>query len=202
MTTVAAAPPCLHRIASAALFFSLLLLLSFAPALEACSSRPGTSGSSCPPFTSTPSFPFSSTPGCGHPSFQIRCSFPHSIISINNLSFALVQYQPNSSSLNLAPQPLIPATAHRNCPLPQLLSIPNRSINLSGSPFESPTPPVLASPFSVLAPLQICPTAAVVLGNVGSSRTHFNCYMTVDLPMLRFQNRVANQTFWGFLTGS
>ena len=136
MTTVAAAPPCLHRIASAALFFSLLLLFSFAPALEACSSRPGTSGSSCPPFTSTPSFPFSSTPGCGHPSFQIRCSFPHSIISINNLSFALVQYQPNSSSLNLAPQPLIPATAHRNCSLPQLLSIPNRSINLSGSPFR------------------------------------------------------------------
>ena len=139
MTTVAAAaPPCLRRrIASAALFFPFLLLLSFVAALEACSSRAGAAaGSSCPPFTSTPPFPFSSTPGCGHPSFQIRCSSPYSTISINNLSFALVRYQPNSSSLNLSPQPVIPAAAHRNCTLLQLPSVPNRSINLSGSPFR------------------------------------------------------------------
>ncbi|XP_042497718.1 LEAF RUST 10 DISEASE-RESISTANCE LOCUS RECEPTOR-LIKE PROTEIN KINASE-like 1.5 [Macadamia integrifolia] len=84
--------------------------------------------SSCPPFTSPPSFPFASTPGCGHPSFQIQCSSPHSIISINNFSFDLLRHEPNSTSLLLSPRLLTQA--------PCSTSIPNRSIDLSGSPFR------------------------------------------------------------------
>ncbi|XP_043724338.1 LEAF RUST 10 DISEASE-RESISTANCE LOCUS RECEPTOR-LIKE PROTEIN KINASE-like 1.5 [Telopea speciosissima] len=100
------------------------------------------SSSSCPPFTSSPSFPFASSPGCGHPSFQIRCSSPHSFISINNLSFALLSHEPNSTSLLLSPQPsLITNVTESSCPNSVTTGffnsiIPDRSINLSGSPFR------------------------------------------------------------------
>ncbi|GKV22748.1 hypothetical protein SLEP1_g32581 [Rubroshorea leprosula] len=110
---------------------------------DLCSLQPdGFSRSSCPPFTSTPPFPFSPVLGCGHPSFHIKCSSPHSIMSINNVSFALLGYELNSTSLTLSPNPTsLPATTettgHREeCPLGNLLYVPNRSINLSGSPFR------------------------------------------------------------------
>lgn len=112
---------------------------------NACSSKPEALRSpfSCPPFTSTPSFPFSSSPGCGHPSFQVKCSTPHSLISINDLSFSVLRYEPNSSSLLLSPHPIInstglsPESGQKNCSSSlHLLSIPHRSINLSGSPFR------------------------------------------------------------------
>lgn len=61
----------LQHVSFIALFFSFLLLLSFAPAFEACSSRPETSGYSCPPFISTLSFPFSPTLQMQSPSFRI-----------------------------------------------------------------------------------------------------------------------------------
>ncbi|XP_030499810.2 LEAF RUST 10 DISEASE-RESISTANCE LOCUS RECEPTOR-LIKE PROTEIN KINASE-like 1.5 [Cannabis sativa] len=124
------------------LCFSLPLVYS---SIEACSSKsePFRSPSLCPPFTSTPTFPFSSSPGCGHPFFQVKCSTPHSLISINHLSFSVLRYEPNSSSLLLSPLPLINSTGRssessaNNCSsFLQFLSIPNRSINLSGSPFR------------------------------------------------------------------
>ncbi|GAV67471.1 Pkinase domain-containing protein [Cephalotus follicularis] len=111
------------------------LFINVSKANLSCTSS--TSRSPCPPFNSTPSFPFSSSPGCGHPSFQIKCTSPHSIISINNLSYALLRYEPNSYSLLLSPQPTTPRQAHhQNCSSLHFLSIPSRSINLSGSPFR------------------------------------------------------------------
>ncbi|TXG56431.1 hypothetical protein EZV62_017744 [Acer yangbiense] len=96
-----------------------------------------TGSSSCPPFDSTPSFPFSSSPGCGHPSFQIKCSSPHSVISINNVSFDVLRYEPNSTSLTLTPQSTPPTTESRkNCSAFHFPNIPTHSINLSGSPFR------------------------------------------------------------------
>ncbi|CAN4116226.1 unnamed protein product [Withania somnifera] len=85
----------------------------------------------CPPFTSFPTFPFSSTPGCGHPSFQIQCSpsTSHAVISINNLSFSLLHYEPTSSTLLLSPASP-EYTDFMNC------SLLNRSISLAGSPFR------------------------------------------------------------------
>ncbi|XP_062111735.1 LEAF RUST 10 DISEASE-RESISTANCE LOCUS RECEPTOR-LIKE PROTEIN KINASE-like 1.5 [Humulus lupulus] len=128
----------------------VLLLLCFSLALvssiptEVCSSKSEAcrSPSPCPPFTSTPSFPFSSSPGCGHPFFQVKCSTPHSLISINDLTFSVLRYEPNSSSLLLSPHPInstgsSPESATKNCSsFLQFLSIPYRSINLSGSPFR------------------------------------------------------------------
>ncbi|XP_037492037.1 LEAF RUST 10 DISEASE-RESISTANCE LOCUS RECEPTOR-LIKE PROTEIN KINASE-like 1.5 [Jatropha curcas] len=94
--------------------------------------------SSCPPFSSTPPFPFSISPGCGHPSFQLKCSLPYSTISINDFSFSVIEFEPNSSSLTLSPQThhsftSTETTTNSNC---SSLSIPTRSINLSGSPFR------------------------------------------------------------------
>jgi tRNA A-37 threonylcarbamoyl transferase component Bud32 len=120
-------------------FFVLILYPLFtasAAAVQRCSSEPETFRSPCPPFTSTPSFPFSSSPGCGHPSFQIKCSTPHSIISINDLSFSLVRFDPNSSTLTLSPHPFNTTATTGNCSSPQFASIPSRSINLSGSAFR------------------------------------------------------------------
>ncbi|CAK7332793.1 unnamed protein product [Dovyalis caffra] len=137
------------------LFLSILMLIcsfycinnsiSVDALIHECSSKQDTSlrssSSSCPPFTSnTPPFPFSLSPGCGHPFFQIKCSSPHSIISINNISFALLHFDPNSSSLLLSPQlssltsstAISPATTCSS----DLSSIPAHSINLSGSPFR------------------------------------------------------------------
>ncbi|XP_052173533.1 LEAF RUST 10 DISEASE-RESISTANCE LOCUS RECEPTOR-LIKE PROTEIN KINASE-like 1.5 [Diospyros lotus] len=105
----------------------------------------------CPPFTSTPPFPFSSSPGCGHPSFQINCSSPHSIITINNLSFSLLHYDHNSSSLLLSPRPTESLSFRRNC-TSHFPSIPNGSVDLSGSPFR-----VSDSSCSRLSVLRPCP---------------------------------------------
>ncbi|PON67465.1 Wall-associated receptor kinase [Parasponia andersonii] len=124
----------------------LLLCSSLSPlstAQTACSSKPEAlrSSSPCPPFSSAPPFPFSSSPGCGHPFFQVKCTTPHSLISINDLSFSVLRYEPNSSSLLLSPHPSsINATqesGQQNCSSSlHFLSIPHRSINLSGSPFR------------------------------------------------------------------
>ncbi|KAG2707319.1 hypothetical protein I3760_05G143200 [Carya illinoinensis] len=135
-------PPLSSSNLGLALFFLILYPLFRTSALaQRCSPDTVTSGSPCPPFTSPPPFPFSFSPGCGHPSFQIKCSTPHSIISINALSFSLVHYEPNSSTLTLAPNPSNETTtesaAHRKaCSISDFVSIPNRSINLSGSPFR------------------------------------------------------------------
>ncbi|EEF42219.1 kinase, putative [Ricinus communis] len=117
------------------IFFYLLVAVG-----HSCTLTPNAfSRSSCPPFTSTPPFPFSVSPGCGHPSFQLKCSSPYSIISINNVSFSLLSFEPNSSSLTLSPQPhsftTTATTTHTrtNC---SAFSIPTHSIDLSGSPFK------------------------------------------------------------------
>ncbi|KAJ7943546.1 putative Kinase [Quillaja saponaria] len=127
-----------------AVFFLILCLLFVtftAAAAHTCLSKPETSISSCPPFTSAPSFPFSLSPGCGHPFFQIQCSTPNSVISINDLAFSILRYEPNSSSLFLSPHPVnstktTSLLAHPNCSSTRYLSIPNRFVNLSGSPFR------------------------------------------------------------------
>lgn len=123
------------------LLFLLLLHQNFGLPRDAtnqtCTSRPETFRPPCPPFTSTPPFPFSSYPGCGHPSFQVRCASPYSIISVNDLSFFILSYQPNSTSLILSPRPSLKKTGnHTNCSSPHLPSVPTRSISFSGSPFR------------------------------------------------------------------
>ncbi|GAB2280349.1 hypothetical protein Dimus_014986 [Dionaea muscipula] len=129
---------------------TLIIVITSSPSISSaqpCSCRPSSSAaattttSPCPPFKSSTSlpYPFSSTPGCGHPSFQIKCSSPHSLISINNLSFSLLDFLPNSSSLHLSPHP---TTANDpSCSAAaasQLPFLPPHSINLSGSPFRVP----------------------------------------------------------------
>ncbi|KAF9673495.1 hypothetical protein SADUNF_Sadunf10G0030200 [Salix dunnii] len=126
------------------LICSLYSIISADPQFHECASKQDTylrSSSPCPPFASTPPpFPFSLSPGCGHPFFQLKCSSPHSTISINNLSFALLHFDPNSSSLLLSPQlsSLTSSTTMRPAATcsSDLSSIPAHSINLSGSPFR------------------------------------------------------------------
>ncbi|XP_044488691.1 LEAF RUST 10 DISEASE-RESISTANCE LOCUS RECEPTOR-LIKE PROTEIN KINASE-like 1.5 [Mangifera indica] len=116
--------------------FTFFWVFNFSRATQSCSSlAEATTGSSCPPFTSTPPFPFSSSPGCGHPSFQVKCSSSssHAVISINTLNFSLLHYEPNSTSLSLSPQPTI---STNSCPSLHLLAVPDHSINFSGSPFR------------------------------------------------------------------
>ncbi|KAG5061966.1 hypothetical protein AAZX31_02G022700 [Glycine max] len=94
-----------------------------------CSSNLNTSTHTCPPFPSNnPPYPFSSTPGCGHPSFHLTCSTPHSQISINNFSFSILSYNPNTSSITLSP--------HQQHPNNIFPSIPTHPINLSSTPFR------------------------------------------------------------------
>ncbi|KAI3731494.1 hypothetical protein L1987_62682 [Smallanthus sonchifolius] len=85
----------------------------------------------CPPFTTaTPPFPFSNTPGSGHPSFQIKCSPPPlpATISINNHHFSLLRYDPTSLSLSLpTPTPTTTCTT---------TTLPTQPINFSNSPFK------------------------------------------------------------------
>nr|XP_016489380.1 PREDICTED: LEAF RUST 10 DISEASE-RESISTANCE LOCUS RECEPTOR-LIKE PROTEIN KINASE-like 1.5 [Nicotiana tabacum] len=127
-------------------FLSIFLILFFlvsnkTTAAHICS-KPSTEAEIlCPPFTSFPTFPFSSSPGCGHPSFQIQCSPSHAIISINNFTFSLVHYELNSSTLLLSPQ----ESDFNNCSF-------SRSISLSGSPFK-----VSDSSCSRLSALKPCP---------------------------------------------
>ncbi|KAG5521109.1 hypothetical protein RHGRI_033615 [Rhododendron griersonianum] len=131
-------PPPPHP--AAVLLLTLLLSLSSAvpTASNPCSNLQSTT-TSCPPLTTSAlSFPFSTTPGCGHPSFQIQCSSPHSTLTINNLSFSLLKHDSNSSLL-LSPLPSntsSPPNNNRNCTSSHFLSIPNQPINLSSSPFR------------------------------------------------------------------
>ncbi|KAL5553985.1 hypothetical protein UlMin_041386 [Ulmus minor] len=113
-----------------------LILCSFSATFiygQACSSKPFRSP--CPPFSSSVSYPFSSSPGCGHPSFQVQCSSPRSFIAINDLSFSVIRYEPNSTSLQLSPHQSN-STTEGNCSSSHFFSVPSRSINLSGSPFR------------------------------------------------------------------
>ncbi|KAH6756368.1 Protein kinase superfamily protein [Perilla frutescens var. hirtella] len=124
------------------------------PILFTCSPQPPQALALCPPFTSPPPFPFSLSPGCGHPSFQIRCSPSSSsaaTISINTLSFSLLHYEPNSTSLTVSLTPS-PPHPHRNCTSTPTLSTLNRSISFSGSPFR-----VADSSCSRLSVLKPCP---------------------------------------------
>ncbi|XP_057494091.1 LEAF RUST 10 DISEASE-RESISTANCE LOCUS RECEPTOR-LIKE PROTEIN KINASE-like 1.5 [Actinidia eriantha] len=137
---------------AAAFILTLLHLSAAQSAAHTCSNQQSETRSLCPPFTSSPPFPFSLSPGCGHPSFPTQCSSPHSIITINNLSFSLLHYDTDSSSLLLSPQPTPKSSNHTNCTSPHFLSIPNRPINLSGSPFR-----VSDSSCSRLSVLKPCP---------------------------------------------
>ncbi|XP_072952358.1 LEAF RUST 10 DISEASE-RESISTANCEUS RECEPTOR-LIKE PROTEIN KINASE-like 1.5 [Typha angustifolia] len=83
--------------------------------------------SPCPPFRSPPSFPFATSPGCGHPSFQIRCSAPHALIFINSTRFLLLDH--GNTSLLLSPSSS-PSSSSK-CP-----SLPTKPIDFSGSPFR------------------------------------------------------------------
>ena len=82
----------LQHVSFIALFFSFLLLLFFAPAFEACSSRPETSGYSCPPFISTLSFPFSTTQP-NKPSL-VQATRPSPLIRLKHYYLGHV-YKPN-----------------------------------------------------------------------------------------------------------
>ncbi|KAK7309554.1 hypothetical protein RJT34_06368 [Clitoria ternatea] len=128
-----------------------LLLITITP--TSTTSCPSSISTPCPPFpssTSTLPFPFSSSPGCGHPSFQLTCSTPHSLISINNLSFSILTYNPNTSSITLSPHSH-PHPHPHNCSHSLSLSIPSQPINLSSSPFR-----ISPSSCSRLSSLQLC----------------------------------------------
>ncbi|KZV36230.1 putative serine/threonine-protein kinase [Dorcoceras hygrometricum] len=149
-------PPC-AAVAKHIAAFSFIFLVALLPVFNAvatshhCSTLPPTL---CPPFTSAPPFPFSFAAGCGHPSFQISCSPPsRATISINRLSFLLLQFEPNSTSLTISPKPLpLPAPHLNNCSSSQIISTLNRSISLSGSIFR-----VSDSSCSRLSALKPCP---------------------------------------------
>ncbi|XP_027912918.1 LEAF RUST 10 DISEASE-RESISTANCE LOCUS RECEPTOR-LIKE PROTEIN KINASE-like 1.5 [Vigna unguiculata] len=113
---------------------SIVIIFLFLSLFRPCNTQTCSSNNTnpCPPFSSHPPFPFSSTPGCGHPSFHITCSSPHSFISINNLSFSILSYNSNTSSITLSPRPN--PTPHPNCP--SFSFIPTRHINLSATPFR------------------------------------------------------------------
>ncbi|KVH97767.1 Concanavalin A-like lectin/glucanase, subgroup [Cynara cardunculus var. scolymus] len=118
---------------------SLLLILSFIFHLVTVSAHTCARAPPCPPFTTTaPPFPFSNSPGCGHPSFQIQCPSPPlpATISINNHHFFLLHYDPTSTSLSLHPT-TTSTTTTTNCTTTHSLStIPTQPINFSNSPFQ------------------------------------------------------------------
>ncbi|KAH7515852.1 hypothetical protein FEM48_Zijuj10G0070300 [Ziziphus jujuba var. spinosa] len=135
-------PPPLH---SLLFFFFCSLFTASIATNHSCSSKlesSASSSSSCPPFSSTPPFPFSSSPGCGHPSFQVKCSTPYAIISINDITFSLINYEQNSTSFRLSPHPSSSNSSYVNdstrnyCSSSHFVSIPSHSINLSGTPFR------------------------------------------------------------------
>ncbi|XP_010551637.1 PREDICTED: LEAF RUST 10 DISEASE-RESISTANCE LOCUS RECEPTOR-LIKE PROTEIN KINASE-like 1.5 [Tarenaya hassleriana] len=126
---------------------AVLLLCSIFAIVEAASSSyggdtcPPSSSSSfpshCPPFNSSPPFPFSSSPGCGHPNFQIHCVSPRATVSINNLSFSLLRYDAVSNTLLLSPVSPPPHSPNRSsCSSHRFTSVPDRVIDLTGSPFR------------------------------------------------------------------
>ncbi|GMH27615.1 hypothetical protein Nepgr_029458 [Nepenthes gracilis] len=135
--------------------FSLVLLTVFTAQTSAYSysSRPSSNlRSPCPPFNGTTlPFPFSSVQGYGHPYFHIQCTSPHSLISINNLSFSVLRFESSSSSLILSPHP-VAAAAQRCFSASHFRSIPSQPISLSGSPFT-----VSDASCSRLSVLKPCP---------------------------------------------
>ncbi|XP_073282380.1 LEAF RUST 10 DISEASE-RESISTANCEUS RECEPTOR-LIKE PROTEIN KINASE-like 1.5 [Primulina huaijiensis] len=139
---------------------TFIFLVAFLPFLttvatsQHCSTLPPKTHTLCPPFTSAPPFPFSFSAGCGHPSFQVSCSPPsRATISINKLSFSLLHFEPNSTSLTISPNPLLLPKLHLNsCSSPRIISTLNRSISLSGSIFR-----VSDSSCSRLSVLKPCP---------------------------------------------
>ncbi|KAG9131424.1 hypothetical protein Leryth_021098 [Lithospermum erythrorhizon] len=134
-------PPQPHSSTTTTTTFMLFILFTiFSTTLtnaHHCSRPPNTTTiqGPCAPFTSRIlPFPFSLSPGCGHPSFQIQCSNLHNaIISINNISFSLLHYEPNTTSLTLSP--IKPQNSHHNCNSLHNLYIPNKIISFSNSPF-------------------------------------------------------------------
>ncbi|CAA0834722.1 Protein kinase superfamily protein [Striga hermonthica] len=109
----------------------------------------------CPPFTSPPPYPFSFSAGCGHPSFQLHCPSPalSAAISVNNLTFSLLRYDSNSTSITLSPTPTPPSHRRRGCsPTAATLADLNGSISFSGSPFR-----VSDSSCARLSALKPCP---------------------------------------------
>ncbi|KAG2322301.1 hypothetical protein Bca52824_015514 [Brassica carinata] len=112
-------------------FFSLLI---FVLTIVETYSSSCSSTFHCPPFNLSPPFPFSTSPGCGHPNFQIQCSSPRATISIKNLTFSLLHYSSLSSSLTLSPH--LDSNQHNCSSLRFSSSSPNRFIDLTGSPFR------------------------------------------------------------------
>ncbi|KAL5976683.1 hypothetical protein ACLOJK_021016 [Asimina triloba] len=106
-------PPC------SSVVFSLPLLLLLLPQLHSILSADPLSRL-CSPFNSSPPYPFSTTPGYGHPSFLIRCLSNRSIITVRNISFSVHQFHTNL--LTLSPFPSYPCQT--------------QPINLSSSPFR------------------------------------------------------------------
>ncbi|EPS60026.1 hypothetical protein M569_14776 [Genlisea aurea] len=135
------------------------VLLRLLPlSLAFCSAPAPAPETVCPPFTSPPPFPFSASPGCGHPSFQIQCSPPSpAVISVNDLSFSILRVDPNSTSLTLSPaltQGAVSESAPPKCrPSAETLAFLDGSpISFSGSPFR-----VSDSACSRLSALRPCP---------------------------------------------
>ncbi|XP_018446760.2 LEAF RUST 10 DISEASE-RESISTANCE LOCUS RECEPTOR-LIKE PROTEIN KINASE-like 1.5 [Raphanus sativus] len=124
-----------HSPSSSRRFFSLLIFVL--TIVKTCSSSCSSSSSTsfhCPPFNASPPFPFSTSPGCGHPNFQIQCSSPRSTISIKNLTFSILHYSSLSSSLTLSPH--LDSNQNNCSSLRFSSSSPNRFIDLTGSPFR------------------------------------------------------------------
>ncbi|AAF07394.1 putative protein kinase; 23181-21271 [Arabidopsis thaliana] len=116
--------------------FSLLIFV-----LTIFSTKPSSASTSCsssfhcPPFNSSPPYPFSASPGCGHPNFQIQCSSSRATITIKNLTFSILHYSSISSSLTLSPITNTNRNTN-NCSSLRFSSSPNRFIDLTGSPFR------------------------------------------------------------------
>ncbi|PIA40221.1 hypothetical protein AQUCO_02500134v1 [Aquilegia coerulea] len=125
-------PPPLHQIS---LSIIIILIIINPTVANPCDSKTSVS---CPPFISPLSFPFSAILGCGHPDFQLRCTTPHSIISINNISFSILSYEPNTTSIHISP--LLTESTHRSSSLcsfsSSFTSLPTHSINLTNTPFH------------------------------------------------------------------
>ncbi|XP_009400976.2 LEAF RUST 10 DISEASE-RESISTANCE LOCUS RECEPTOR-LIKE PROTEIN KINASE-like 1.5 [Musa acuminata AAA Group] len=146
-------PPLLLCLIAAIFSFAAVAEAADGRPRPACSPPPSSSGGEpCPPFGSPPhSFPFGSTPGCGHPSFRVNCSTPHSTLSIKSTTFVLLGIS-RPSSLLVSPLLHTSNSSVTACP-----SLPHAAIDLSGSPFR-PSPDVCPH----LAALRHCrpPTSA------------------------------------------
>ncbi|KAK9090600.1 hypothetical protein Sjap_023777 [Stephania japonica] len=148
------------RIYASAAYVILRLLSAAVTAAQLCSpppSPPSPPSPPCSPASLPSSYPFSATPGCGHPSFQIKCSPPHWVISINNFSFAVTSHRPNSTTILVT---LLPTTTTPPNPPRSLCfsspHLPTRPIDLSPSPFRFPNS--LCSRLSVVRPCSPSPS--------------------------------------------